>query len=269
MSSKVFQSKKLRKDNSGFTIIELLIATVVMSLVLILLTTGVIQMTDSYYQGVTQTNTQNAARSIINTIGQALQFQGLPYNAGNTTPSISGDCYNAAELPYAGCRMYFCIGDQEYVYQLGDEVVGGNPQSNQAYHGFVILNGVSDATQCTAPGTDNYLQQNQSLGNNATEFLSPSMRLSEFKIAPIICAPPVSDPANPTPQCSQNVNQLYEIDVQVTYGNDNLLMCPGDNSDPAQNQCAGTGTTCNSEVSTSFCDTADLHSIVDRRVNTQ
>lgn len=65
--------KKIRPE-AGFTIVELMIATVVFSSILIVVAAGIVQFTNSYYRGVHASSTQNAARSLTDAVSQAVQF---------------------------------------------------------------------------------------------------------------------------------------------------------------------------------------------------
>ena len=117
----------LRQGNDrkhGFTILELLVATIVFSVVLLLVTAGIMQIARVYYKGVTESNTQNAARSIIDNISQAIQF--------------SGGAVTETDPPMPGEDEVFCIGSQHFSYRLGWQVED-NPNSaqNQAWHGLV------------------------------------------------------------------------------------------------------------------------------------
>jgi prepilin-type N-terminal cleavage/methylation domain-containing protein len=89
--------KKLHK--SGFTIIELLIATVVFSVVLLIVTTGIVQFGRIYYKGVIQSRTQERARAIVEDISQNLQFSGT---------NLSGN-----QVVNPG---YICAGNRVYTY---------------------------------------------------------------------------------------------------------------------------------------------------------
>ena len=108
----------------GFTILELLVATIVFSVVLLLVTAGIMQITRVYYKGVTESNTQNAARSIIESISQSIQFSG-----GGVT---------ATPTPAPGSDQVFCIGNQHYSYRLGWQVENNpDPGKSQAWHALV------------------------------------------------------------------------------------------------------------------------------------
>jgi len=172
----------------GFTIIELMISTVVFSMVLLLLTTAIINFTKSYYKGITEVNTQHVARSITEDITQTIQLNGANYT--NVAP--------------AGVWQGFCFGDEAYVYKLGQQLADGalNPskqhQTNQA-----LLKG-------NVPGGCAGIANAASLAaslSSPKEMLSPSMRLADIQIA-------------------QLSNGLYSLLVNVAYGDDDLLFNP-------------------------------------------
>lgn len=87
------------KQQGGFTIIELMIATMVFSVILTIITIGVLSFTNNYYRGVHASATQNTARSIIDTINQGIQF------GASGQPNISN---------LAG--GYFCVGGSVYMF---------------------------------------------------------------------------------------------------------------------------------------------------------
>lgn len=68
----------------GFTIIELLVATTVFSVILLTLTFAVLQIGKQYYKGITSSRTQTVARSISDEVARAIQFSGGTINfSGN------------------------------------------------------------------------------------------------------------------------------------------------------------------------------------------
>jgi prepilin-type N-terminal cleavage/methylation domain-containing protein len=98
-------------NTKGFTIIELLIATVVFSLVLLILTATIIQFNNIYYKGVVSTKTQETTRSIAENITRNIQFAG-----GSSTVS---------QTPTAPNAGYLCAGDYVYKYVTGQLVENG------------------------------------------------------------------------------------------------------------------------------------------------
>ena len=149
------------KRQGGFTIVELMIATLVFSLVLLLVTMGVLQVNRVYYKGVTEANTQNVARSITDTISQAIQFSG-----GNVTPLPT----NAAPTP--GTMYYVCVNNQQFIYWPGYQLVNGTPGLHQANHSLVQR---TIAGSCGAPVAP----------ISGRELISPNMRLSNLQISQV------------------------------------------------------------------------------------
>ncbi len=66
---------RIDKGNQrGFTIIELMVSTLVFSVILTVVTMGVISFSNRYYKGVHTSATQSVARNIMDTIAQGIQF---------------------------------------------------------------------------------------------------------------------------------------------------------------------------------------------------
>jgi prepilin-type N-terminal cleavage/methylation domain-containing protein len=97
---------------SGFTIVELMIATAVFSLVLLVILYGVLSFTHAYYSGVNASATQNDARTIVNAIAQSVEFSG---NTIIPSADVSGSTY------------YFCVGGNTYFYNVGSMYNGPSP----------------------------------------------------------------------------------------------------------------------------------------------
>lgn len=141
-------------QEAGFTIVELMIASVVFSVVLLLCTVGIIQISRTYYKGITTTKTEQTARSVLDRISQSIQFSG-----GTVTQTPSPD---------ATRDQYFCINNELYSYHLGQELIDG-PNYN---HALVVTNAACSGAQ--------------SLGTRSTptgqELLSPNMRLAKLSV---------------------------------------------------------------------------------------
>ena len=148
----------MRKLNSkGFTIIELLIATVTFSVILLVISGAIIQFTKLYYKGTITTQTQEASRAIINDITRNIQFA-TPGSIQHPDPE------NGVEM--------WCIGGQKYMYRL-DTQVGGTGADTK--HALVVD---SDDGSCTNPDGD----INQPLENGRSELLGDRMKLLGLSI---------------------------------------------------------------------------------------
>lgn len=171
-----------RLGQHGFTIVELMIATLVFSVVLLLVTTGIIQVSRTYYKGINESNTQDTARSIMETVGEAIQFSGGAVGQTDTTEQ-------------AGVLKAFCVGDTQFSYRLGTQLVTGTPGSGQT-NSVLRKNTVSNCNS-SSPALA-----------TGQELLSPNMRLSELTVIPI--------PGG----------VAYTIRVKVVYGDTDLLNNP-------------------------------------------
>lgn len=101
-----------RLQSRGFTILELMVATMVFSIMLVLLSTIVITITRLFYKGVISIRTQQVARSISEEIGRTVQFSpgNISQTAGGGTP--------ADPIPRA-----ICVDQRGFYYVLGRKLV--------------------------------------------------------------------------------------------------------------------------------------------------
>ncbi len=93
-----------KKTQSGFTIIELMIATVVFSVVLLVFLSAFIKISELFYKGVNMSRTQEIARDVLNNISNDVQF----YRQTPYTAQIKNG--------------WFCIGDHRYAFNLHSQV---------------------------------------------------------------------------------------------------------------------------------------------------
>jgi len=187
-------------SQKGFTIIELMIATLVFSVILLLVTYGLIQIGRTYIKGLNESKTQQTARSIMDTISQDIQFNG-----------------GKIKIPAAFTGTFaVCIGDNRYSAMIDGQLVDGVPDTvkHQTNHTLVVdrpVGGECNATPLTyrnlnaaIPPDDPYKPR---------ELMAPNMRLAKFNITPAGAL-------------------LWNIKVRVVYGDDDLL-------NPARDACAG------------------------------
>jgi prepilin-type N-terminal cleavage/methylation domain-containing protein len=70
------------EKSSGFTIVELMISTLVFSVILLVVTFGIVHFTNSYYRGINGSTTQDTARTIVDSVTQAIQFSSGTITSG-------------------------------------------------------------------------------------------------------------------------------------------------------------------------------------------
>ena len=184
----------LSGDKRGFTIVELLIATLIFSTILLMVTIGIIQITRTYYKGLTESATQNTARTVMDTITQAIQFSGDPVSA------------TVSSAP--GASTSFCIGNQQFSYRLGYQLVDGTPGANQTSKALwqSVLSGCTNNPPAAASGK---------------EFLQPHMRLSNLTVTNV-------------------TGNLWKVSVTIAYGDDDLLNNPTGTNPSCKGVTAGT-----------------------------
>lgn len=211
---------------TGFTILELMVATMVFAVILLVVAVGVIRFTESYYKGITSAKTQSAARAIMDEISQSIQFGknvSFPVSAGLGT---------------------VCVDNTLYTYKIGQQVTDSTPfLAHQSYHGLIATVGgdcsgsvpLTISTALNAPATS-------ALPSGSRELLGAHMRLSDLTVQPV-------------------GGNLYTIRVRVIYGDDDLLTPPVAGSTVWANElCNGQVT------GSQFCAVSDLSTTVERRL---
>jgi prepilin-type N-terminal cleavage/methylation domain-containing protein len=140
-----------RTNQKGFTIIELLIATVVFSIVLLMLAGAIIQIGRLYTKGLTGAHTQQATRNLVNGIASSIQL---------TSGSIKMDI----TAPGGSNSLGVCIGSLRYSYMVGQQV---KSQSSTPVHGVMLdetPGGCTEAQTVDDPAA--VLTGNELLGDN-------------------------------------------------------------------------------------------------------
>jgi len=146
------KTKQNSRSQSGFTVVELMIATVVSALMLVVITFGIVHFTSDYYKGVNTSSTQTATQNAIDSIAQAIEF--------NATGTVATD----------GTQGIFCAGSQVFLYTMGKAL---NAAPSATNWGLYQLNNPS--ANCIIPADT----------SDGTELLSPNMRLSVMNLSEI------------------------------------------------------------------------------------
>lgn len=210
-------------DHRGFTIVELLIATTVFSVVLLGALSGFLQIGHLFYKGVSSTNTQGVANQVIQDISGNFQTNGnfsrvpavgtqvMPVgDEGNNSPSYA----------------YYCVGNTRYTYNINHELditVAANHKAPGDGGNFGLLKDILPGSSGCATPCDDDTGATLTCPHGAVRFKSPiemlgdKMRLSEFEIAP-----------------STSTSNFYNVTLVVDYGEDDALV---NKDDPANVKC--------------------------------
>lgn len=193
----VMVNKTRPKSSGGFTVIELLIATAVFSMVLMTALAGFLQIGRLFYQGVSATQTQTVVNQVFQDVVGNFQ------TAANVSSSQNPSGYS-----------YYCIGGSRYTYNIGQRVVlSATPNRAAPASGgnFGLLKDVLPGSAACATPCDDLGGTSCPAGsvrfNNPVELLGDNMRLESFNLR--------SNPA-----ISPN---FYDVSIVVTYGDDDLL----------------------------------------------
>lgn len=155
-----YVNKPMSKNTAGFTIIELMIALSVISGILILSTTVILNLGALYTKGIYQTSTQNVARNIINEVSGQLQL-------GGATPIIAS-------------ANTFCLGSQRYSYVLNNKLEAGNSGDHALWRD--TMNNSGSCAPLAIIGTPNPSDGLTNTAVGGAELLSANMRLTDFGI---------------------------------------------------------------------------------------
>lgn len=151
---------KRKPNNSGFTIIELIIASAVFGVVLLIVSNGAIQIGRLYYRNVTAAKTQEAARAVIDDIAGSIQFS-------------KGSISQTGEDPDT---RVLCIGNIRYTFQVNRQIKDSNLHA-------VWRDSVNDPanpdSDCDADGVE--FGEDQASGTGK-ELLGENMRLLQLSV---------------------------------------------------------------------------------------
>lgn len=219
------------KRSAGFTIMELMIATVVFSVVLLLVTAGILQISRVYYKGMTEAATQNTARNIIDVISQGIQFSGSEVELTAGTEPGQDDS--------------FCIGNKQYTYRLGSQVMNNPSSSDQSWHALVERR---RSGSCSGTATQSLNQQTV----NGRDLVGQRMRLAKFSVERLD---------------GSSSDNRYRVTVRVVYGDADLLRSPSHPNSPVTTAAMQPDVVCRSvRAGTQFCAVSELSTVVVKRV---
>lgn len=187
-----------KRGSEGFTIVELMIATAVFSVILLAATVGFIQIGHLFYKGVSVAQTQNVANQIFQDINGNFQ----------TAANISAT-YDAP-----GGYDYYCVGNNRYTYILNNQVDANNNPDNHSPQDVggnfgILKDTLPGGSACAAP-CDDISGNNCPAGtvkfSNPVELLGSKMRVEAFDITQ-----------------STTTSNLYNVSLVIAYGDDDVL----------------------------------------------
>ncbi len=228
------------KSEQGFTIVELLIALSVLSVILVMGTVIMIQIGKLYTKGVNAANLNNTTRNINSDISSALLFSGsAPYSC-----TVSATTCAAAETSYAGgggAKIYaYCIGTTRYSYVFNRKQGIDSSVTPTALVTPHVLwqDTMSNPNSCDPVPIDTANPTDSQTTGDGHDVIPDNMQLTRFKI--------VENPVN---------SSSYDIDVWMAYGDHDLVLTDSDGSNR-----------CNGSLGSQFCATAKISTTVTRRV---
>jgi len=228
--------KRLGQSNQdGFTIVELMIATIVFATVLLVCTMGLLQISRTYYRGIVSSRTQEVTRTILQDVSESVRLGG-----GTVVPNIAP----------SGTVRGLCAGGKRYSFepymQLNDAVATQR-------HALVV----DDMAACTS-GTPAQNINGGTLTATSREMMNTRMRIADFRI----CAP--GDTVNCPTGAPPATSSLYKVVVRVITGeNDLILDRNGDgniNAADAPLECKVQGS------GGQFCAVSELSTVVQKRL---
>lgn len=158
MPSSCSQRRIAKQSNSaGFTIIELMVATSVFSIVLLLCSLGIIQVGRTYYKGIVTARTQERARAVSTSIGEAIKF-GADYRP----------------LSPAGDSLGMCVGNSRYSWRLQRTLTDNSPAPGRVPY-VLVKDGCNG-------GTTSAQNLSGASVNVSEELMAPRMRLGALRV---------------------------------------------------------------------------------------
>lgn len=150
------------KPSEGFTIVELLIATAVLSTILVLVTVVMVNIGHLYYKGLNQARVQDDTRSITDEVAQHLELGDNYFKVANSNGTVHA----------------YCIGSERYTYVLYRQI-GSDAAKQQSTH---VLWRDQNPTPGSCSPTNLPDLSNATPSADGTEMIAPNSRLTAFNI---------------------------------------------------------------------------------------
>jgi prepilin-type N-terminal cleavage/methylation domain-containing protein len=241
MINRWIKKTKITNNKQGFTVVELLIATAVFAVVLLVAQTSFVQIGHLFYRGVSISQTQDTADHIFQDINGNFQ----------TAPNVSVN-YSATGYDY------YCIGNARYTYRIDNEIDRGtataNHSSTTGNYGILKDTLPGSGSACATP-CDDTSGASCPAGTvklrNPVELLGDRMRVEQFDICQ-----------------STTTSNLYNVAIVLAYGDQNTLTYTS-SATPLKEPCQVTppgsyyaSVACQGDNNNSFCAVSRINTAV-------
>ena len=182
-----------KKDShaSGFTIIELLIASAIFTVVMLIVTVAVIFVSQTYIRGEISSQVQDTARNILTAIANNIEFTVSSPTVIQLTSDLPNEPYTNTD------EFYFCIGSNVYTYTLDRELLPNSTSLSGEYSKYALVESNESGGSCIPSTAIGGSQQGR-------ELLSAHERLGQLAVQRLSTA-------------------TYSISVTVAYGDNYVL----------------------------------------------
>lgn len=243
-----------KPNQAGFTILELVIATSVFGVMLLLATTGMLEIGRAYYKGITTSKTQAIARDIENDISNSIQ-NGGGADTSQETPSAQYKVKSGFDLKAE------CVGDTRYSYAIDAKVDSESDPAKKTIRHALWIDYKKPGTACNPlnitlddPGVDytwdTGIKAEVYDNDDATikaqfkaqqrDMLATNMRLSKFVVQ------------------KNDANTGVAVTIRVLYGDDEVKN-EGTAPDPGDDTCLP------QKLGGQFCAFSELSTFVQKR----
>lgn len=190
----------MSRKEQGFTIVELMIATAVFSVVLLLCSFAIIHVGRMYYKGVITNRTQDTSRKIIDDISRAIQF-------GSSSDNFRRE--GSGSFPNSGAVQALCLGGVRYTFSKERHLGGSQPALRHVLWKDRISQGgscqplnLSLENPATTPGVEQP-------GEDGVELLGENMRVPLLSVT--------------------EINGVWDVKVRIVHGDSVDLFADGNN----------------------------------------
>ncbi len=236
MGSVMQRHFRIKESTRGFTIVELIVASAVFSLMLLTTAAIIIQIGRLYYKGTVLTKTQSATAAILDTISQPIQLE-------NTTV-VDGNARTIGSAPNLKTIDSVCIGTTRITYAVGLSIGPNNPGAGTIPH--PVWRDTVAAPQVCADSANDVQIENAGL-TGGSDMLTEDMRLTNIRVEP------VDTSVNP------NGEGIWFVEVGVLFGENDVI----NTTDPDTRNWSCNGAVAGSQ----WCARSELQTRVLKRIN--